>query len=448
MRTSAWLAILLLVAGGCPPKKKKGVQAAADAPAVVASSAPATGTEPEPKRSPEERVNTAAALLTTGRAADAERALLILQEVVREEPSMVEAQFDMGVAYYQLGETKEAIRRFEDTIELDPTNVRAWEYLAAVQKEEGRTDRAIVTYREGISQHPEAMELRVGLVDTLRALGRPEDAVGAAKEALQVNAWSLPIYNSMGLAYTEMGDYQLAVFVFDKARQSIPGADQNAEIQANLGWTWFLLGDTVRSRFYLEKALELDPRLLPALVRLARLHLADEDYLGTLPLLESAAEQDPDNSGIQMNLGIAYRGVGRFDEAERAYKKALQITPSDPSPWFNLGILYGDYLKRYDDSIDAFTRYVSDGGPQAAAAEEYIESVKRERKKAERRRKQDQERQALQREVEERQRLLQQAEQEQEAPPGEETPAPEDAPTPEGDGSPWGETPEGQEGAE
>lgn len=48
-------------------------------------------------------------------------------------------------------------------------------------------------------------------------------------------------------------------------------------------------------------------------------------------------ELKPDLPEVHYNLGIALRNLGRLDEAEKSYKKAIELKPSFPEAYYNLG---------------------------------------------------------------------------------------------------------------
>jgi tetratricopeptide (TPR) repeat protein len=231
---------------------------------------------------------------------------------------------------------------------------------------------------------------------------------------------------------------ELAKFVFRKGIDGVPGGGEDAWLHTNLGRAFLVQDDRVTARFFLEKAVELDRTGVPGLVYLSRIYLDDRNYAEAVPLLERAHERDPENHGVMVNLGLAYRGVGRLQDAERLYRQALAQLPSDPSPLMNLAILYGDYQKDYDRAVTTLREYVTARGPDAARAEEYIEEFEKEKGRAQRRRQAEEDARRREQERVERERLLREAEQggagTQSLPPSE----PQDeAPT----DTPWGEEP-------
>jgi len=357
------------------------------------------------------RVNEAAALLTTRQSRATNKAVEILMEVLDAAPTTAEAYFNLGVAHQILDQKDKALAAYSKASGLDPSLGSAQLYAGGLRQSDGDLAGAIRAYQSGVSGDPENMELRVALIGALRTQGNVEEAIEAAKGGLRVNANSLAIYNSLGLAYLDTGQNELAKFVYQKALNSIEGAANNAYIHANLGRTYYLEDDRGPAQYHLEKAYELDPQLVPGLIYLSNLYLDDRNYEQSVPLLEIALKKAPRNFGARMNLGIAYRGVGRLEDSRQSYQEALKIEPGNPDVWFNLGILLGDHLKDYDESLKAFQRYLDAGGSQQELAGTYMKKIEKERSRADKKRKSEEERKQRDAERTERQRVLKEAEQ-------------------------------------
>ena len=398
------------VLGACGPKQKPD-----PAGSAVTSDPLTPAPAPAPKvdnRATWEIVNGAAAILEKDDAqpAQIQRAITDLGTALQREPENATIRLNLGVAKHKLGDFQGAEREYQAAVGIDPSMGRAWLHLGQMALEQGKRQEAESTWRTGIRSAPADMDIRVALIDLLRSSGRLDDAITESKAALQENANSIEVYNAMGLCWQEKGDLVLARFVYQKALAGISGADANAFLHLNLGWTYYLDGRTPLAVTELERALELDPYLIPAMVNLSRIYMDDRNYADTIPLLERALSRAPDDAGVRMNLGIAYRGMGRYDDAEKEYRKVLELEPNNPAPHMNLGILFGDYTKDYGKSINAFEAYVKVGGPESARAEEYAAAVKKEKKRVEKRKKAEEERKKREKERAEQKRLLEEAE--------------------------------------
>jgi tetratricopeptide (TPR) repeat protein len=79
------------------------------------------------------------------------------------------------------------------------------------------------------------------------------------------------------------------------------------------------------------RALELDPDLLPARLRVAEMLLEDNQAPEALPHLERLYRQAPDNPMVQARLGICRFIEGQTEEARRLMTAAVVQLPDDPS---------------------------------------------------------------------------------------------------------------------
>jgi tetratricopeptide (TPR) repeat protein len=57
------------------------------------------------------------------------------------------------------------------------------------------------------------------------------------------------------------------------------------------------------------------------------------------------------------NQGVAFTDLKRYDETEAAYRKAIELNPSEATPYYNLGCLLDD-LKRYDEAEAAYRKAI------------------------------------------------------------------------------------------
>ncbi|HHO53554.1 MAG TPA: tetratricopeptide repeat protein [Deltaproteobacteria bacterium] len=397
---SGMLVTSLLLAG-CPKDRRPETP--------IVDEAPEPGEPDDSTRPVYERINEAADRIESGTPADLERAITLLQGVIEEDDTGT-ARFNLGLAYQARGDLELAAGQYQAVIAAQPDMGDAWLYLGKVQEQQGQLEAAAGSYSSGIRNEPEHMGLRIAQVALLRRQGRLDEAVEAAKAALKVNANSLPIYNNFALVYLDKGDTTLARFILQKALQSIEGAVGNAYLHTNLGWSYYLDGNKPAALRSLEKAVELDPQLVPALVYLSRVYMEDHNYGDVVPLLETAEAIDATNPDVQLNLGIAYRGVGELQKARAAYERALALDPSDPDPYFNLGILLSDFEKDYDGAIASFNQYLAAGGSERERALEYISDVEKEKERAERRKKAEADRQRREEERKRKERVLREAE--------------------------------------
>lgn len=358
-------------------------------PAAAAPEAPTGAPWDESSAGNGQQLGDAVAMLTTRDPGRARSALELLKPMVSQYPDVAAIPYNMGVAYNILGDDTEARRSWLRATDVDPTFAKAWFNLGALSLGKGNADAALSSFQAGIRQAPTDVDLRVAAISAQRALKRYPEAVAEAKSALQMNSRAIELYNQLALVYLETGQLDLATFMCFKAMEAADGAEKNAQLQANFG-TIFLKqgyeGDAVGA---FNKALELDPNQLSALQFLSTYYMDNRNYKAAMPLLERIVAQVPLLAGPRINLGIALRGEGRLEEAVSAYNEALRLDPANPEPHRNLAVLYGDYMKAYEQAIGEVEAYRRNGGNQAGDLDAWIAQIKKDKEKADKRQKKE-----------------------------------------------------------
>jgi Flp pilus assembly protein TadD len=64
------------------------------------------------------------------------------------------------------------------------------------------------------------------------------------------------------------------------------------------------------------------------------------EHAAALVYLREAARVRPDIAGVWVNLGVLYARHGRYEHAEAAYLRALDVDDDEPSAMSNLSLVY------------------------------------------------------------------------------------------------------------
>jgi len=86
------------------------------------------------------------------------------------------------------------------------------------------------------------------------------------------------------------------------------------------------------------RALEVDLRLVPALINLANIHYAQDHLVEALALYERAIGIEPDVFEGYFNLGNIHHDLGLYGAAEEYYQRALAINPRYPEAHLYLAV--------------------------------------------------------------------------------------------------------------
>lgn len=193
-----------------------------------------------------------------------------------------------------------------------------------------------------------------------------ESAMVLARQVLAEDERSAPAILLLARAYYQRGKLDMAAALVGTAQQIDEGS----------GEAYLLLGlialsrddgDRIAATAAFKRATELDANLGLAWHNLAAQYLLAKNYAQALQASQRAAAL-LGGSQVQLNLGSALRGLGRYPEAIDTYRRLVERDPQYADAYFNLGILYLDapslpdtdpasqkrtalqYLMRYQDT--------------------------------------------------------------------------------------------------
>lgn len=75
--------------------------------------------------------------------------------------------------------------------------------------------------------------------------------------------------------------------------------------------------------------------------------------------LKISVNKNNKNIKIINQLGLAYRHLGKFKQAETAYLSAIEIAPNTSQSYLNLGILYDIYMGQFVKASNYYQKYQS-----------------------------------------------------------------------------------------
>jgi predicted Zn-dependent protease len=127
-------------------------------------------------------------------------------------------------------------------------------------------------------------------------------------------------------AYLHNFRYGPALGCLDRWVKEAPGAAQPLFLR---GWVRERLHGNQDALDDYQRAVELDPDLVPARLRLAEIALEKSDPLAALPHLERLMKQCPDRADVQARLGQCRFLQGQMDEARRLLEGAVEKLPDD-----------------------------------------------------------------------------------------------------------------------
>jgi tetratricopeptide (TPR) repeat protein len=186
--------------------------------------------------------------------------------------------------------------------------------------------------------------------------------VGLAR-GLGLRAYFLDASDRVGAAHEELGmlvraGHITAVVETERGRVALDFGRRLSPFRI------FRVMDDVESiaHFHNNRAYEL--------IRKARDSKQSVDWKAVAKRFELATQVLPDFARAWNNLGVAMARLGRFEQAQTAYRRAIQADSEFPSPHTNLGILYLE-AQNLPASLAAFAK-ATDLDPDSARAHHHL----------------------------------------------------------------------------
>lgn len=117
------------------------------------------------------------------RLGDADGAIDSCLRALAIDPTKVEIENTLAMAFVTGGRPDKAEVRFKKAIEIQPHYVAAYTNLAMVYAKSNRLKDAVEICRQGIKVEPNSVDLRVTLADSLNQMGQRDEAIAELKEA-------------------------------------------------------------------------------------------------------------------------------------------------------------------------------------------------------------------------------------------------------------------------
>lgn len=324
-----------------------------------------------------EALKDAARLVRLG-PANQERALERLKDAVELDPQLWEAWYDAGVLELGRHHTDEAIAGLEKARSILPTHAPTIAALAQAYVQAARPGDAVKTLRAFVDKQPngrEANALRVQLANAERRANKLDDATETLRTVLRAEPRSAPALSALGMVYEARGQHELADLVLHRALDIDKESKAAADVYNNLGLVALARRRDQEAFADFDAASRVDPSLTVARRNKAMVYLDCGDYARAAEELRAVTHADPSDVEAWNALGVAERGAGKLDAAERAYEKALAADPSGPGAadaLYNLAVLDMDFKKQPEKArarLDEYLKRAPATHPRHADAE-------------------------------------------------------------------------------
>ena len=176
--------------------------------------------------------------------------------------------------------------------------------------------------------------------DEILSWGDIAGAIKAYRAGIRTDGSDANLLNSLGVCLAEQRRIKEAVKVFDRALRINPDDFMS---YYNLGGIFFQKNDLDHAETCLRKAFDLNPEDPRIASRLAEILVAVSPPDEAIELIDSIIDMKGSNvprAALWRTRGNACMSLGRWQEAKKAWEKALKVSPEDAESMVMLALVY------------------------------------------------------------------------------------------------------------
>ncbi len=222
----------------------------------------------------------------------------------------------------------EALAFFQDMIDKDPYNSKAWTNIGDIYRMMGQYEESIDPYEYALSIDPEDLWTNMHLADIYYDLGRYKESIDTLEEALRNGVETSMIHTTIGDCYYRLNDLQSAEEHFQKALEINPMIGTG---YAGLGYVYSDRGQSLKAIKYFEKAIELEPWETDHLFSIATDYMKLKEYDKVMEYLRQIQEMTPGDADAYYYIADLYGQQDKIDEAINTINFGLLQTDNDPT---------------------------------------------------------------------------------------------------------------------
>lgn len=298
-------------------------------------------------------------------------------------PDAVRWPYYLAHLYQLTGERGRAIERFRRVVELDPANLPALVWLGEMYLDQGQPATAEGVYDRALALQPASPAVLAGIGRAALAREDAARAVTYLERALAVDPAATSLHYSLGMAYRELGQLELAeqylrqrgggaprlpdpllqqstgllesplaherrgsralsagrhVEAAEAFRAGLALTPDDPTLRHRLGVALEMAGDTRGARAQFEAALAVAPDLADAHFSYGELLVREGRYPEAIARYEAAVESRPSYVDARLALADTLSLAGRLGDAAAEFERVVEADPASDQAWMGRGV--------------------------------------------------------------------------------------------------------------
>ena len=274
---------------------------------------------------------------------------------------MAVAKFNAGAVWEECGNAEKAEDIYQQLIQEVPKYDLSYNNLGVIYWNRRQEGKALDYFKRAVDANSATKAPRNNLAAALRdkySDSPDQDTFNKAESELQrvlaVDSDNRLAYENLARLYYDRGRLKdksyllLADLVVTQAitKQKTGSLGESADIYNIKGLLFMQHDNQVDALKAFKKAVEIEKNHTDAHMNIAMIAIRFRDYKSAEESLNVALKDRRQKKNVEayLGLGVAQRGLRKYGDAEKAFKKAIEVKGSDPRALYNLGILYHEHI--------------------------------------------------------------------------------------------------------
>lgn len=296
------------------------------------------------------RVNMVRAYLQAGKM---ESALKLAHELSAEKKQDAQLHFTLGVLLASAKQYRPAELELEKASALQPQAPEIAYNLGEAYLRTGDYAKAELLLNRALKQKPDSVDILYVLAQVYNDENRPLDALDVLVRAHKIAPQNTDVIFLLARVSMSQNYFEDAIPLL-QAGLKIDA--ERADLRAALGESYFMAGQTEKAIAEFQQLIAVDPSARSfAFMGLAYRHLGRFDE--ARKYFEQGLRQDPRNASCLFNIGYIEERQGKNAKAEGLFQRALQSNPNFADALLELANLRMQN-KNYAEAVALLKRYI------------------------------------------------------------------------------------------
>ncbi len=259
-----------------------------------------------------------------------------LNQQIAENPKDPELYFLRAQALYQAEAYSSARSDVEIAMKLDSTRFEYWHLLADIQLDNLQSQNALQTMESAVKRFPDNPLSLLKLSEFQLILQQYREGLATLDQLLRKDPQNAEAFFMSGLLFTELKDTARAINSFQTAVENEP---ELIDAWIKLGQLHAALGNSIAS-VYFDNAVELSGRQVETLHAKAFYLQSIGELLPSMELFKEIVKRNPQYTDAYFNSGLLYMDLDSLEKAIGQFDLAIQFDPALVEAYYYRGLCW------------------------------------------------------------------------------------------------------------